>query len=50
MVLPRVAGAVVLHTAMTALQVNELEVSPWALREGVLLRYIESLSWNAPGV
>ena len=45
-----VAGAVVLHTAMTALQVDELEVSPWALREGVLLRYIESLSWNAPGV
>ncbi|MFI8632465.1 Ppx/GppA family phosphatase [Microbacterium sp. NPDC077663] len=45
-----VAGAVVLHTAMTALQVDELEVSPWALREGVLLRYIESLSWNAPTV
>lgn len=43
-----VAGAVVLHTAMTALDVDELEVSPWALREGVLLRYIESLSWNEP--
>jgi exopolyphosphatase / guanosine-5'-triphosphate,3'-diphosphate pyrophosphatase len=42
-----VAGAVVLHTAMTALDVDELEVSPWALREGVLLRYIESLSWSA---
>ncbi len=41
-----VAGAVVLHTAMTALDVDELEVSPWALREGVLLRYIESLSWG----
>ena len=34
--------------AMKALDVDELEVSPWALREGVLLRYIESLSWNAP--
>ncbi|MFJ2368977.1 Ppx/GppA phosphatase family protein [Microbacterium sp. NPDC087665] len=38
-----VAAAVSLHTAMTALDVDELEVSPWALREGVLLRYIESL-------
>ena len=43
-----VAGAVVLHEAMRALDVDELEVSPWALREGVLLRYIESLSWSAP--
>ncbi|WP_312169653.1 Ppx/GppA family phosphatase [Microbacterium sp.] len=38
-----VAAAVSLHTAMTALKVDELEVSPWALREGVLLRYIEQL-------
>ena len=45
---PVVAAAVVLHTAMTALDVDELEVSPWALREGVLLRYIESLSWAEP--
>lgn len=44
-----VAAAVVLHTAMTAMDVDELEVSPWALREGVLLRYIESLSWSEPG-
>ena len=43
-----VAGAIVLHEAMRALDVDELEVSPWALREGVLLRYIESLSWSAP--
>ena len=41
-----VAGAVVLHEAMTALGVEQLEVCPWALREGVLLRYIESLSWG----
>ncbi len=45
-----VAAAVVVHTAMTALGVDELEVSPWALREGVLLRYIESLSWNGDPV
>lgn len=43
-----VAGAVVLHTAMTIMDVDELEISPWALREGVLLRYIESLAWNEP--
>ena len=43
-----VAAAVVLHEAMTAMDVDELEVSPWALREGVLLRYIESLSWSTP--
>ncbi|MEN2740497.1 Ppx/GppA phosphatase family protein [Microbacterium sp. X-17] len=41
-----VAGAVVLHTAMQLLEVDELEVSPWALREGVLLRYIESMAWR----
>ena len=38
-----VAAAVSLHAAMDALDVEELEVSPWALREGVLLRYIEQL-------
>ncbi|GAA2583070.1 Ppx/GppA phosphatase family protein [Microbacterium binotii] len=41
-----VAGAVVLHTAMRALDIDELEVSPWALREGVLLRYIEAMAWG----
>ena len=41
-----VAAAVVVHEAMCALQVDELEVAPWALREGVLLRYIESLRWT----
>ncbi len=40
-----VAAAVVLHAAMRALRIDELEVSPWALREGVLLRYIESMAW-----
>lgn len=40
-----VAAAVVVHQAMKAMDVDELEVSPWALREGVLLRYIESLEY-----
>ena len=38
-----VAAAVCLHTAMDAFRIDVLEVCPWALREGVLLRYIESL-------
>lgn len=37
-----VAGAVVLHEAMLALDVDKLEATPWALREGLLLRYIEA--------
>ncbi|WP_102194483.1 Ppx/GppA phosphatase family protein [Microbacterium aurantiacum] len=41
-----VAAAVALHTTMRALDLDELEVSPWALREGVLLRYIERLTWG----
>lgn len=39
------AGAVVLNEAMKALDVAELEVSPWALREGILLRYAEDMGW-----
>lgn len=41
-----VAAAVVLHTAMRMMDADELEVSPWALREGVLLREIESMAWG----
>lgn len=40
------AGAVVLHETMKAFGVQELEVSPWALREGVMLRYIEEMGWS----
>ncbi|MGM7679963.1 Ppx/GppA phosphatase family protein [Microbacterium sp. A94] len=45
-----VAAAVCLHTAMSMLNLDELEVSPWALREGVLVRYTESLSWGGVGI
>ncbi|HCS60613.1 MAG TPA: exopolyphosphatase [Microbacterium sp.] len=45
-----VAAAVSLHTAMKMLDIDELEVSPWALREGVLLRYLESMSWGGVGI
>jgi len=39
-----VAGAVVLSEAMRAFDVEELEVSPWALREGLILRRLDRLS------
>jgi exopolyphosphatase/guanosine-5'-triphosphate,3'-diphosphate pyrophosphatase len=38
-----VAGAVVLAEAMRALEVSELDVSPWALREGLILRRLDRL-------
>ena len=38
-----VAGAVVLSEAMRAFGVDELEVSPWALREGLILRRLDRL-------
>ncbi len=35
------AGALVAHTAMKASGIDTVTISPWALREGVLLRHIE---------
>lgn len=40
-----VAGAMVAEASMRALAVDELEICPWALREGVILRRLDS----APG-
>jgi exopolyphosphatase / guanosine-5'-triphosphate,3'-diphosphate pyrophosphatase len=40
------AGAVVAGAAMDALAVAELELCPWALREGVILRRLDWLSGN----
>lgn len=39
-----VAGAVVLSEAMRAFRVRQLDVSPWALREGLILRRLDRLS------
>ncbi|SFN71654.1 Ppx/GppA phosphatase family protein [Mycetocola miduiensis] len=39
-----VAGGIVLSEAMAAFNVRELDVSPWATREGVLLRYLDRLA------
>ncbi|MFT4231678.1 MAG: Ppx/GppA phosphatase family protein [Leucobacter sp.] len=38
-----IAGAVVLRTAMKVFEVDTLTISPWALREGIVLRYIDAL-------
>jgi exopolyphosphatase/guanosine-5'-triphosphate,3'-diphosphate pyrophosphatase len=38
------AGAMVAAAAVDLLNITEIEISPWALREGILLRQIDSLS------
>ena len=38
-----VAGAVVAKTVMEILDITELEICPWALREGVILKWLD---WN----
>lgn len=37
------AGAIIAHATMAALDVAELEVSPWALREGIVLQYLSTV-------
>ncbi len=36
-----VAGAIVARSAMDRLHINELEICPWALREGIVLRWLD---------
>ena len=38
-----IAGAVVAKTSMEILGISELEICPWALREGVILKWLD---WN----
>jgi exopolyphosphatase/guanosine-5'-triphosphate,3'-diphosphate pyrophosphatase len=42
------AGALVADAAMDLLGLPELEICPWALREGVLLRRIDTLAAPTP--
>lgn len=42
-----VAGAMVAERAMKAFGVKSLEICPWALREGAILRRIDQISGNA---
>ena len=43
-----VAGALVAEAAMRALNIDKLEICPWALREGVILKWIDQ--GHTPGV
>jgi exopolyphosphatase/guanosine-5'-triphosphate,3'-diphosphate pyrophosphatase len=43
------AGAVVAEGAMDILEVERLQICPWALREGVILRRLDLLDDEAPG-
>ncbi|MGP3926304.1 Ppx/GppA phosphatase family protein [Streptomyces sp. 8N616] len=36
------AGAVVAHTTMKLMAIDTVTISPWALREGILLRHLEA--------
>jgi Ppx/GppA phosphatase family protein len=42
-----VAGAVVARAAMKALNVRAVDVCPWALREGIILHYLQT-TFNQP--
>jgi exopolyphosphatase/guanosine-5'-triphosphate,3'-diphosphate pyrophosphatase len=37
------AGAIVAHAVMTTLDIRSLDVSPWALREGIILHHLETV-------
>jgi exopolyphosphatase/guanosine-5'-triphosphate,3'-diphosphate pyrophosphatase len=39
-----VAGALVAEATMRALSVDQLEICPWALREGVILERLDQIS------
>lgn len=39
-----VAGAIAAETVMTALDITSVEICPWALREGILLRHLENVT------
>ena len=43
------AGAVVAQTAMDMLRVESLRISPWALREGLILRRLDRLNTGNGG-
>lgn len=39
-----VAGAIVAYETLSALDIDEVDVSPWALREGVILQHLSAVS------
>jgi exopolyphosphatase / guanosine-5'-triphosphate,3'-diphosphate pyrophosphatase len=42
------AGALVASLTMATLDIDALEICPWALREGIVLRHLESIAQEAP--
>jgi exopolyphosphatase / guanosine-5'-triphosphate,3'-diphosphate pyrophosphatase len=42
------AGALVADLTMATLDIGSLEICPWALREGIVLRHLESIAQEAP--
>jgi len=44
------AGAILLRTAMKVFEVPALTISPWALREGIVLRYMDALDAAGQGM
>jgi exopolyphosphatase/guanosine-5'-triphosphate,3'-diphosphate pyrophosphatase len=42
------AGAMVADLTMSTLDIDSLEICPWALREGIVLRHLESIAQEAP--
>jgi exopolyphosphatase/guanosine-5'-triphosphate,3'-diphosphate pyrophosphatase len=42
------AGALVAEAAMELFEVEELEICPWALREGLILRRLDQLVFDGP--
>jgi exopolyphosphatase/guanosine-5'-triphosphate,3'-diphosphate pyrophosphatase len=43
-----VAGAIVAEAVMDIFNISELRICPWALREGVILQYLDQLSESEP--
>jgi exopolyphosphatase / guanosine-5'-triphosphate,3'-diphosphate pyrophosphatase len=42
------AGAVVADLTMMTLDIDSVEICPWALREGIVLRHLESMAYSPP--
>jgi exopolyphosphatase / guanosine-5'-triphosphate,3'-diphosphate pyrophosphatase len=42
------AGAMVADLTMATLDIDSVEICPWALREGIVLRHLESIAQEAP--
>jgi exopolyphosphatase/guanosine-5'-triphosphate,3'-diphosphate pyrophosphatase len=36
-----VAGAIVAYNVLTKLELDEVEICPWALREGIVLKWLD---------